>query len=214
MESAITPHSIRVRRTARYYTLGPTHGFPRELWIVRHGETKWSRSGQHTGRTDLPLTELGTLEAQQLAQRLAGRKFDLVLTSPLERASETCRIAGYGDVARRCDDLMEWDYGAYEGRRTVDIRKERPGWLLWRDGVPGGETLEQVAARARNVIALVQATPGDVALFAHGHLLRVLTACWLGLAPDTARMFELGPGAIGVLSEQDGASVMRRWNLD
>ncbi len=187
---------------------------PHELWIVRHGETAWTRSGQHTGRTDLPLTERGTLEAQQLAERLAGRKFELVLTSPLQRASETCRLAGYGDAARRCDDLMEWDYGAYEGRRAVDIRKERPGWLLWRDGVQGGETLEQVAARARNVIALVNATPGDVVLFAHGHLLRILAAGWLGLVPEAASMFELGPAAIGVLSERDGAAVLRRWNLE
>jgi broad specificity phosphatase PhoE len=184
-----------------------------EIWIVRHSETEWTRSGQHTGRTDLPLTGEGVRAAQSLAQRLGGRRFALVLTSPLRRAADTASLAGYGDVAQRCDDLMEWDYGRYEGRTTADIRKERPGWSLWNDGVPGGETIDEVAARARRVIAIAQQAGGDVALFAHGHVSRVLVACWLELAPQLGRLFELAPGGVGVLSQHDGGPVLRRWNL-
>jgi probable phosphoglycerate mutase len=183
-----------------------------DLWIFRHGETPWTLTGQHTGRTDLPLTEDGRRAAVALGQRLAGRSFGLVLTSPLVRASETCRLAGYGDVARPCDDLMEWDYGAYDGVRRIDIRKEIPAWTIWKDGVRGGETIAQVAERARRAIALADAASGDVALFAHGHLLRILTACWLGLEPEAGRYFELGTTTIGVLGRSDGTPVLRRWN--
>jgi probable phosphoglycerate mutase len=187
---------------------------PREIWLFRHGETEWSLSGQHTGRTDLPLTAVGRERAQALGRRVAGRRFALVLCSPLARALETCRLAGYGEVAELTDDLMEWDYGAYEGRRTVDIQKERPGWSLWRDGVPGGETAEQVGARARRVIEVATAAAGDVALFAHGHVLRVLTACWLALPPDAGRRFALGTAAVSVLGYERDTQVIVKWNQD
>jgi broad specificity phosphatase PhoE len=185
-----------------------------ELWLFRHGETAWSLSGQHTGRTDLPLTDAGRQRAKAIGRRLAGRRFALVLSSPLARALETCRLAGYGEVAERTDDLREWDYGDYEGRRTVDIRTERPSWSLWRDGVPGGETADQVAARAGRVIATALAAPGDVALFAHGHILRVLTACWLDLPPDGGRRFALGTAAVSVLGFERDTQVVVKWNQD
>ena len=185
-----------------------------EVWLFRHGETAWSLSGQHTGRTDLPLTAAGRRRAQAIGRRLAGRPFALVLSSPLARALETCRLAGYGEVAELTDDLMEWDYGDYEGRRTVDIQKERPGWSLWRDGVSGGETVEEVGARARRVIDSASAAPGDVALFAHGHILRVLTACWLGLPPDGGRLFALGTAAVSVLGYEHDTQVIVKWNQD
>jgi probable phosphoglycerate mutase len=185
-----------------------------EIWLFRHGETAWSLSGQHTGRTDLPLTAAGRRRAQAIGRRLAGRPFSLVLSSPLARALETCRLAGYGEVAELTDDLMEWDYGAYEGRRTVDIQRERPGWSLWRDGVPGGETVEEVGARAREVIATASAADGDVALFAHGHVLRVLSACWLGLPPDGGGLFALGTAAVSVLGYERDTRVVVKWNQD
>ncbi|HZA66023.1 MAG TPA: histidine phosphatase family protein [Geminicoccaceae bacterium] len=185
-----------------------------QIWLFRHGETEWSRSGQHTGRTDLPLTAAGRRRAQAIGRRLSGRPFALVLSSPLLRALETCRLAGYGDLAEITPDLMEWDYGAYEGRRTVDIQQERPGWSLWRDGVPDGETVEQVGAHAREVIETAQAAGGDVALFAHGHVLRVLSACWLGLPPDAGRLFALGTAAVSVLGYEHDTRVIVKWNQD
>jgi broad specificity phosphatase PhoE len=185
-----------------------------QIWLFRHGETEWSRSGQHTGRTDLPLTAAGRRRAQAIGRRLSGRPFALVLSSPLVRALETCRLSGYGDVARTTPDLMEWDYGAYEGRRTVDIQQERPGWSLWRDGVPEGETVEQVGARARKVIKTAEAAAGDVALFAHSHVLRVLSACWLGLPPDAGRLFVLGTAAVSVLGYEHDTRVIVKWNQD
>jgi broad specificity phosphatase PhoE len=185
-----------------------------QVWLFRHGETEWSLSGQHTGRTDLPLTAAGRRRAEALGRRLSGRPFALVLSSPLSRALETCRLAGYGDVAELNPDLMEWDYGDYEGRRTVEIQNERPGWSLWRDGVPDGETIDQVAARARRVIAAAESTEGDVALFAHGHVLRVLTACWLGLPPDAGRLFALGTAAVSVLGCEHDTHVIYKWNQD
>jgi broad specificity phosphatase PhoE len=185
-----------------------------QIWLFRHGETEWSLSGQHTGRTDLPLTAAGRRRAQAIGDRLKRRPFALVLSSPLIRALETCRLAGYGDVAKLDSDLMEWDYGDYEGRRTVDIRKERPGWSLWQDGVPGGETIDQVAARARHVIEAAKSAEGDVALFAHGHVLRVLTACWLGLPPDAGRLFALGTAAVSVLGDENDTAQIIKWNQD
>ena len=185
-----------------------------QIWLFRHGETEWSLSGQRTGRTDVPLTAAGRRRAAALGRRLSGRPFALVLSSPLSRALETCRLAGYGDVAELSPDLMEWDYGDYEGRRTVDIQKERSGWSLWRDGVPGGETIDQVAARTRRVIEGAEAAEGDVALFAHGHVLRVLTACWLGLAPDGGRLFALGTAAVSVLGYERETHVIVKWNQD
>ena len=187
---------------------------PREIWLFRHGETEWSLSGQHTGRTDLPLTASGRRRAEAIGRRLSGRPFALVLSSPLSRALETCRLAGYGDVAELTPDLMEWDYGEYEGRRTVDIQKERPGWSLWRDGVPGGEMAEQVGVRARRVIEIANAADGDVALFAHGHVLRVLTACWLVLTPAAGRLFTLGTAAVSVLGYEHETHVVVKWNQD
>jgi broad specificity phosphatase PhoE len=185
---------------------------PREIWLVRHGETEWSRLGRHTGRTDLPLTPEGERQARAVGALLGGRPFALVLTSPLLRAKETCRLAGYGDAARLSDDLMEWDYGAYEGRLTVDVRADVPGWTIWTGGVPGGETVEAVGARARLVLAEAESVDGDVALFAHGHLLRVLAACWLGLPPASGRLLALGPGSLCVLGWEQEARVIRLWN--
>jgi broad specificity phosphatase PhoE len=185
-----------------------------QIWLFRHGETAWSLSGQHTGRTDLPLTAAGRRRAQAIGRRLSGRPFALVLSSPLVRALETCRLAGYGEVAKLTDDLKEWDYGDYEGRRTADIQEERPGWSLWRDGVPGGETGEEVGARARRVIETASAADGDVALFAHGHVLRVLSACWLGLPPDCGRLFVLGTAAVSVLGYERDTRVIVKWNQD
>jgi probable phosphoglycerate mutase len=183
-----------------------------EIWLFRHGETEWSKSGQHTGRTDLPLTESGKARARAVGRRLAGRPFALVLSSPLVRAQETCQIAGYGAQAQLTDDLREWDYGDYEGRRTADIQKERPGWLLWRDGVPGGESVEQVGTRARKVIERALAAGGNVALFSHGHMLRILTACWIELPPRDGQLFELGTAAVSVLGFEHDYHVVKRWN--
>lgn len=184
-----------------------------EIWIIRHGETEWSRAGRHTGRTDLPLTAEGERAAAALGRRLSGRRFALVLSSPLIRARETCRLAGYGGAARLTDDLREWDYGEYEGRTTAEIRRESPGWSLWTGGVPGGETLDQVAGRARRVIEAATAAGGDAVLFAHGHLLRVLTACWLGLPPDAGRSFALETAAPGILGFEHDERVLLAWNL-
>jgi broad specificity phosphatase PhoE len=185
---------------------------PGELWLIRHGETEWSRSGAHTGRTDLPLTDAGRQEAESIARRLAGRRFALVLTSPLQRALETCRLAGYGDAAHIEPNLLEWDYGDYEGRTTADIRKEVPGWNLWIEGFPSGETIAQVAARARAVIDRALLADGDVALYAHGHILRILTACWLALPPDCARLFALSTASVSTLGYERETRVITRWN--
>jgi len=184
----------------------------REIWLVRHGETEWSRSGQHTGRTDIPLTAKGERQGAELWRRLAGRPFDLVLTSPLRRARDTCRLAGYGAVARPSDDLREWDYGAYEGRTRAEIRREAPGWTIWTGAVPGGETVEDVARRARRVIGEAGRAGGEVALFAHGHVLRVLAACWLGLPPTEGRLFALGTASVSVLGFDGTVGVVRLWN--
>ncbi len=186
-----------------------------ELWLIRHGETEWSRSGAHTGRTDLALTREGERKATQLGSRLAGNHFALVLSSPLQRARRTCALAGFGAVLQLEPNLVEWDYGAYEGRTTAEIHRERPGWSLFRDGVPGGETIEQVGARAQAVIAraLGVLPEGNVALFAHGHILRILAASWLELAPDTARFFALGTAGISTLGHEHETRVIVRWNL-
>lgn len=183
-----------------------------QIWLFRHGSTAWSRSRQHTGRTDLALDEIGKQRAAMIGGRLKKRPFKLVLSSPLVRALETCSLAGYGDVAELSDDLMEWDYGDYEGRRTVDIRKEWPGWLLWNDGVPNGETADQVAERADRIITRAAGAGGDVALFAHGHYLRVLTARWLGLPPTDGQMFLLDTATVSVLGFEHDYHVIRKWN--
>ena len=185
---------------------------PGNLWLIRHGETQWSLSGAHTGRTDLPLTTAGEERAATLGRYLAGRQFALVLTSPLQRARETCRIAGYGDVAQIDANLREWDYGDYEGRTTADIRRQVPDWDLWIMGVPGGETIEQVAGRAHLVIERTCRAGGDVALFAHGHVLRILAACWLGLPPQAGRLFALDTGSLSLLGYERQTHVIQRWN--
>ena len=187
------------------------HGGQR-LVLVRHGETEWARDGRHTGRTDIPLTELGRLQAKVLGDRLRGRSFVGVVTSPLSRASDTCRRAGLADQAETSDDLLEWDYGAYEGRRTEDIRLQVPGWTIWRDGAPGGESAAEVGARADRVIARALAVEGETVLFAHGHYLRVLTARWLGLTPESGQFFALAPATISVLGFEREQRVLIRWN--
>lgn len=179
---------------------------------MRHGETEWSRTGRHTGRTDIPLDARGRGEARSLAGELRGRRFALVLVSPLARAVETCRLAGLGERAVVRDELMEWDYGAYEGATTAEIRAERPGWSLWRDGVPAGETAAQVGQRADRVIAELRAAGGDAAVVAHGHLLRVLAARWLGLEPSAGRLLALDPASISILGYERETAVLRLWN--
>ncbi|HWG95822.1 MAG TPA: histidine phosphatase family protein [Nitrospira sp.] len=184
-----------------------------ELWLIRHGETEWSAAKRHTGRTDIPLTPAGERKATALGRFLAGRRFGLVLCSPLRRASETCRLAGYGPVAEVTDDLLEWDYGVYEGRTTEEIRLEQPEWSIWTASVTKGESIEQVAHRARRVIQRALAVDGDVVLFAHAHILRILTACWLGLPPDAGRWFMLRTASISVLGFERETRVITRWNL-
>jgi probable phosphoglycerate mutase len=183
------------------------------IWLIRHGQTEWSLSGAHTGRTDLPLTDAGRRNAIAVGHWLAGRKFSLVLTSPLSRARETCRLAGYGDAAQIDANLCEWDYGNYEGRTTADIRKGLPEWSLWRDGPLHGETVEQVGVRAEAVLARVSQSAGDAALFAHGHILRILTARWLGLPSDCGRMFALSTASVSMLGYERDTRVISLWNL-
>ena len=206
-----------------------------ELWLVRHGETEWSLSGRHTGRTDIPLTKHGRERAVELGKALAGTKFAAVLCSPMRRARETCEIAGYGDVAVVDEGLREWDYGVYEGRTTQEIQAEIPGWSVWKDAIVGGETVEQVGARADGAIAraLASAVGGPrsqnrdlghpttgpetedvvrVALFAHAHILRILAARWIGLEARGGRLFVLGTGSVGVLGWERETRVIQRWN--
>jgi broad specificity phosphatase PhoE len=180
------------------------------LWLVRHGETAWSLSGQHTSTTDLPLTAEGERKAAQVGKLLAGKKFSAVYVSPMLRARETCRIAGYADEAIVADDLREWSYGSYEGLTTSEIQKTAPGWSIWSAGPVGGETIGQVADRARRVIA--SAPDGDVAVFGHGHMLRILAACWLEVAPAMGRCFALSTGSISVLGYEREARVIQSWN--
>jgi broad specificity phosphatase PhoE len=182
-----------------------------EVVLVRHGETEWSRTGRHTGRTDIPLTSQGEQDAAALGEALRSRRFALALTSPLRRAAETARRAGF-DEAQRREALREWDYGAYEGRKTVDIRKERAGWTLWTDGVPDGESAAEVGARADEVIAELRSLDGDALVFAHGHMLRVLAARWLGLEPTAGRLFALDPATISMLGYERETPVIRVWN--
>ena len=184
------------------------------IYLARHGETAWSLSGQHTGLTDLPLTERGERNARRLGERLRGLTFARVLTSPLQRAARTCELAGFGTVAEVDGDLLEWNYGDYEGRRTVEIHAERPDWQLFRDGCPGGESPEQVGARADRVVNRVRAIQGDVLLFSSGHFLRVFAARWLGLEPAGGRYFLLGTASLSALGYEHNLSepVIRLWN--
>jgi probable phosphoglycerate mutase len=184
------------------------------LVLVRHGETEWSRSGQHTGRTDIPLLEEGRLMGTALQTPLRAWDFAAVWTSPLRRASETCALAGYGPVSQVRADLMEWDYGAYEGKTKVQIRAERPGWVMWTDGVPNGESAQDVGARADRIIAEARSVADNVLVFAHGHLLRVLAARWLALPPKDGRLFVLSTASISVLGyDSDGVQpAIHSWN--
>jgi probable phosphoglycerate mutase len=181
--------------------------------VIRHGDTAWTRTGQHTGRTDLALEPAGEAQAAAWAPLLAGRSFVQVLTSPLTRARRTCELAGFGSRAETCSDLQEWDYGAYEGRTTADIHRERPDWDLWRDGVPHGEGPDDVARRADRVIERVLAEVGDTLVFGHGHQLRVLCARWLGQPPGEGRHYLLGTGALGVLGWEHDWPAIEAWNL-
>lgn len=180
--------------------------------LIRHGETAWSLSGQHTGVTDIPLTENGRSHARRLAPLLSDATFSLVLTSPMQRARETCALVGLGDRATIDDDLMEWRYGEYEGLTTKEIREKHPGWSIFADGCPGGESPEQIAARVDRVMARVRSVQGDVALIAHGHLFRMFAARWLGLPPAAGSHFLLDTATVSVLSYYHGVPAVRRWN--
>ena len=183
---------------------------PSEIWLVRHGETEWSRSGQHTSRTDLPLTPDGERQAESLKRMLAGHTFALVLSSPMKRAVETCRLVGLTqDIS---NDLVEWDYGDYEGLTTPEIQKRVPGWTVWTGASPNGETVEQVGTRADRVIARALAAPGEVALFGHGHLLRILAARWIGLEPSGGQLLALSTASVSVLGYERETHVIRLWN--
>ena len=181
-----------------------------EIWLIRHGETEWSLAGRHTSRTDLPLTPRGEQRAGEVARLLGGRPFALVLASPMRRAFDTCRLAGFS--AEITPDLREWDYGSYEGRTTAEIQAENPGWTIWTGPPPGGETAVEVAGRTDRVIARALAAGGDVALFGHGHMLRVLGARWLGLEPTAGRYLALATGSVSVLGYEHGAHVIQQWN--
>lgn len=185
----------------------------REIVLVRHGQTEWSATGRHTSYTDLDLTPEGEREAEQVGARLSERAFAAVLCSPLKRATHTARIAGL-TVTATDDDLLEWNYGAYEGRTTAEIRQERPGWSVWRYDSPGGETAAEIGARADRVLERVNAMlpAGDVALVGHGHQLRVLTARWLGFPPESGESFRLETGTLNVLGYERETPVMLRWN--
>ena len=183
-----------------------------QVYLIRHGETEWSLSGQHTGITDIPLTENGRKVAQLLEPVLARETFALVLTSPLERARKTCELAGLGERAEIDRDLMEWNYGEYEGLTSSEIREKAPGWLLFNDGCPGGESPEQVGDRADRIIARARGEPGNVVLFAHGHLLRVLAARWLGFGASVGRHFLLDTGTLNILGYYQGIPAIKRWN--
>jgi len=187
-----------------------------ELWLVRHGETEWSLSGQHTSTTDIPLTEHGRKRAEELRDYLAGRKFAAVFVSPRQRAIETCKIAGYGDVAVVDDDLQEWNYGEAEGKTTPEMRKiYGPEWSVWSSPLKGGETVEAVGDRADRMIATALAAApqgGAVALFAHAHILRILASRWIGLPAVDGKMFGLGTGSLSVLGWERDTRVIERWN--
>ena len=184
------------------------------VYLARHGETAWTITGQHTGRTDLPLTERGDLNARRLGDRLGGLTFAKVFTSPLQRAKQTCELAGFGAMAQIDTDLLEWNYGEYEGRLTADILEERPDWQLFRDGCPGGESPQQVAARADRVVARVRAAAGDVLIFSSGHFLRMLATRWIGSEPINGRSLILGTASLSALGYEHNTSqpAIRLWN--
>jgi len=184
----------------------------RRIWLVRHGETEWSKSGQHTGRTDIALTPKGQEQARELGRFLAGRKFALVLTSPMGRAQETCRLAGFNEGAQVSEDLHEWNYGIYEGITTRSVREKQPDWTIWTTSIPQGETVEQVGERARRLITRAESVEGDVAFFAHGHILRILGACWMGLPPIHGRNLALHTATVSVLGYERETRCIEIWN--
>jgi broad specificity phosphatase PhoE len=183
-----------------------------ELWLARHGETEWSLAGRHTGRTDVPLTVRGERQAAALGERLRGAGFALVLASPLERARRTAELAGFGDVLMLDEDLVEVDYGDYEGRTTAEIHRARPDWDLWRDGCPGGETIAEAAARAERVLARARAVDGPVLLIGHGHLTRTLASRALTLAPDHGRHLALDPASLSIVGSEHASPALWLWN--
>jgi probable phosphoglycerate mutase len=188
-------------------------GARQRLVLIRHGETDWSRTGQHTSRTDIPLTPLGREQAEAVAAAIRGWRFARVFTSPRQRARDTARLAGLATAAEVLPDLAEWDYGQYEGRTTAEIRREVPGWSLWRDGAPGGERAEAVERRADRVLTAVRLCGGDVAVFAHGHILRVLAARWLGMPGGSGRFFLLDTATVSVLGWEREVPVVVHWNV-
>lgn len=185
-----------------------------KIWLARHGETEWSLTGRHTGRTDLPLTPKGEAEARKLGERLKGSTFSRVWTSPLRRARQTCDLAGFGAAVEVVPDLMEWDYGDYNGLTAAEIREKRPDWQLFRDGCPGGEALADVVARADRVIDRLRAAAGDVLIFSHGHFIRVLAVRWAGIPPEAGVRFNLVPASLSILGYDSAAvtPVIDRWN--
>ena len=183
------------------------------IFIVRHGETEWSANGRHTGRTDLPLTQTGRGQAEHLPALLGGRSYSLVLVSPLRRARETCELAGFGDVAQVTEDLHEWDYGDYEGLTTPQIREQNPDWNLWQEGCPGGESPAEIGARVDRVLERFSAIEGDGLAFAHGHVLRVLTARWLQMEVAAGARFALAAAGLSVLGHERETEVIERWNV-
>lgn len=183
-----------------------------ELWLIRHGETEWSASGKHTSSSDVSLTSRGQQSAQAIGQYLAERPFSMVLTSPRQRARETCRIAGYSTHALVDENLAEWNYGDYEGRTTAEIRSKQADWSIWSASIPGGESIENVEERARNVIERAETIGGRVALFSHAHLLRILAATWIGLPARSGSLFALGTGSVSVLGFEREVRVIETWN--
>jgi len=188
------------------------HPQSQEVWLVRHAETEWSLSGKHTGRTDVPLTDAGRARAHELGARLGERSFALVLVSPMERARETASLAGFGDACQVREDLLEWDYGEYEGITTREIRETRPDWYLWTDGVPGGETAEEIGSRCDRIVEEILGVDGDVAIFAHGHVLRVLGARWLEAPVSVGGRLYLTTGSLSMLGFEREVRVIRLWN--
>lgn len=186
------------------------------VYLARHGNTAWTHSGQHTGRTDLPLTPDGERNAVRLGERLKGLTFAKVFTSPLQRAARTCELAGFGAVAETDRDLAEWDYGKYEGLTSRQILQQRPDWDLFRDGCPGGESLQQIGDRGYRMVQRIRSVTGDVLLFSSGHIIRVLAACWLGVGPAGGRFFLLSPASLSALSYEHNLSrpAVRLWDDD
>lgn len=183
-----------------------------DIILVRHGQTEWSQSGKHTGRTDVPLTELGRRQAKALGEMLGGDGFTLVLSSPLSRAWETAELAGYSHARRSTEDLLEWDYGVYEGSRTIDIREDIEGWTVWTHPIMDGESVEDVGRRADAVIDRALSADGPVALFAHGHMLRIIAARWMGLPPTAGRSLALDTATVSTLGFERENHVIRYWN--